>query len=431
MNKLVLTSSLLFLFILNSLAQSTPEQGMQFFQGNWKELISSAQKENKLIFVDVYTDWCAPCKLMARNVFPKAEAGAAYNPRFINYKLNAEKGEGIDLARKFNITAYPTFLFLNSNGFLVQKIVGEKELAGFIALTDQAVTNAGDPQNLGNLEEKFSQGVRDTAFLRNYIRRLSALDLSNSQILDEYFKNIPHTELQQESILVFFGQQFSNTQSVALPYFLEQYPKLGKAARQQISANLYHRVIVRGLNNALRNSNMLEAAQLFSLADRMETLSPQQRLYVDRLRFLYLEQIRDTRQFIITGHKLTAGLLSIPKDSLDREDQRRFNAIMQPYLSGEKDSSSIPGFQEERLLVQKTYTKEITGKLYTVASKFLELPVTETKALADALTWARRAFELEPDQKVFADLVKKLTEKTTSPEKAMPRPAAASKTVQK
>ena len=63
------------------------EKGIQFFKGTWKELLTEAKKQNKPIFVDVYTTWCRPCKVLDKDVFPSEKVGEFYNKNFINYKI--------------------------------------------------------------------------------------------------------------------------------------------------------------------------------------------------------------------------------------------------------------------------------------------------------------------------------------------------------
>ena len=45
------------------------EKGIQFFKGTWNELLAEAKKQNKPIFVDIYTTWCRPCKVLDKDVF--------------------------------------------------------------------------------------------------------------------------------------------------------------------------------------------------------------------------------------------------------------------------------------------------------------------------------------------------------------------------
>lgn len=88
-------------------------QGIQFENSDFKTIIAKAKKENKLIFLDAYTDWCTPCKMMVKNIFPLKSVGDYYNANFINAKIDMEKGEGIELAKKFGVKVYPSYLFIN------------------------------------------------------------------------------------------------------------------------------------------------------------------------------------------------------------------------------------------------------------------------------------------------------------------------------
>ena len=47
-----------------------------------------------MIFLDAYASWCGPCKMLQKNVFTKKAVGDFYNSKFINVKMDMEKGEG-------------------------------------------------------------------------------------------------------------------------------------------------------------------------------------------------------------------------------------------------------------------------------------------------------------------------------------------------
>ena len=108
-------------------------KGIKFETGKFSEILAKAKAEDKLVFMDIYATWCPPCKQMAKNVFPLEKVGNYFNKGFVNAKFDAEKGEGVALAKKYKVTAYPTLLLINSSGELVGKLVGGQSPDALIA----------------------------------------------------------------------------------------------------------------------------------------------------------------------------------------------------------------------------------------------------------------------------------------------------------
>lgn len=51
-------------------------KGITFEQTKeWKKVLKKAKKEKKLIFIDCYTSWCGPCKMLSSQVFTREEWG--------------------------------------------------------------------------------------------------------------------------------------------------------------------------------------------------------------------------------------------------------------------------------------------------------------------------------------------------------------------
>ncbi len=115
------------------------QDGVKWETGSLKDaLVKAAANENgpSLVFLDCYTTWCGPCKRMAENIFPMKEAGDYFNAKFVNIKIDMEKGEGVDIAKYYGIKAYPTFLILDAKGKELGRVVGGGQLEQFIQRVD-------------------------------------------------------------------------------------------------------------------------------------------------------------------------------------------------------------------------------------------------------------------------------------------------------
>ncbi|MCF0062069.1 thioredoxin family protein [Dyadobacter chenwenxiniae] len=100
------------------------EKGIQFTEAKWAEILKKAKAENKIIFFDAYTTWCGPCKMMQKNVFTRDDVAAVFNKDFINVKYDMESGEGLKLAGKYPLEAYPTLFFIDAKGKVVKQVIG-------------------------------------------------------------------------------------------------------------------------------------------------------------------------------------------------------------------------------------------------------------------------------------------------------------------
>jgi thiol:disulfide interchange protein len=141
MLKKTIKKLLLAVMVLFCTGQFLAAQNINFSSGDWKEVLAKAGKEHKLVFVDVYAVWCGPCKMMARKVFTQRRVADHFNASFINYMADAEKGDGVSIAQKYQVNSVPTYLYINSEGKLVHKIEGSMTADEFIAESKKALQN--------------------------------------------------------------------------------------------------------------------------------------------------------------------------------------------------------------------------------------------------------------------------------------------------
>jgi thioredoxin-related protein len=190
----------LILFLLLFTATQAMAQ-MKFQHGSWDEILAKAADQDKIIFVDAYADWCGPCKMMDKNVFSNTSVGEYYNETFLNVKIDMEKGEGPGLARKYKVRAYPSFLFVDSNGELVHRGIGYQPVDQFLALGQAA----SDTENgIGSLEKRFKRGERDPEFLYDLAKmKIDMMDGGHKKIVEAYLETQEDWTSEKSMELIF------------------------------------------------------------------------------------------------------------------------------------------------------------------------------------------------------------------------------------
>ncbi len=89
---------------------------------------------NKVMLIDVYTDWCTWCKKMDKDTYHTPEISDYVNQKFVPIRLNAESqesrffgGQNITdsvLALALGVQEYPTTIFVTPEGTPITSVPG-------------------------------------------------------------------------------------------------------------------------------------------------------------------------------------------------------------------------------------------------------------------------------------------------------------------
>lgn len=189
MKKLLLLALLIAGVLVGAEAQN---RSINFEQTKeWKKIVKKAKKEKKLIFVDCYTSWCGPCKMLAKDVFTQDAVADYFNQTFVNAKFDMEKdADGVILKDQFGIKAFPTLVFVDpATQQVVHKMVGAGKADWLLA----GAKAANDPQNnLSGLTKRYEAGEREAGFLANYLAALSSAYMAEEQgkVAAEYLNSL-------------------------------------------------------------------------------------------------------------------------------------------------------------------------------------------------------------------------------------------------
>lgn len=286
----LLTLCLLLLVSLGLTAQDK-NAGIKFESKAFDQLLAQAKKEKKLVFVDAYTTWCGPCKMMTAKVFPREEVGKVYNARFVNAKIDMEKGEGPAIARRYSVMAYPTYLFINGDGELVHKGLGYIPAEALIELADKA---NGD-QSLLALNKRYDAGERDAKFVVSYAQTLTEVQeqARASTVVDEYLNT--QTDWSNEATQQLIAANPGDVGGKRFNYMLENAEQFANlTSNYQFYGNLQNTLITSYMRaNRTRELPPVEVMQAVYQKDA----APIAERLTDHYKTIYYEGSEDPAQY--------------------------------------------------------------------------------------------------------------------------------------
>ena len=154
-----------------------------------------------MIFVDVYTAWCGPCRRMSREVFVDEAVASYFNDHYICLKLDAENERGHGFFEFYTPSAYPSFYWLTSQGELLDSRSGFMDAAALLEAARHAESSALGVR-LKALEQRWNNGDRSEALLREYLfELLPQVDPGRVRsLLNDYLCGLPADSLASRTV---------------------------------------------------------------------------------------------------------------------------------------------------------------------------------------------------------------------------------------
>ncbi|WP_316791126.1 thioredoxin family protein [Pedobacter frigoris] len=263
MKRIILTCAMSIGLLLGANAQNKSIDFKK--EGTFTDHLAEAAKTKKLIFFDAYTSWCVPCKVLAKDVFTVDSVADFFNANFINVHYDMEKGEGLELKKRYesDISAFPTLLFINEKGEIVHKIVGAPNAKEFMELSKPAL----NPQlSLKGLAQKFEAGDRSVSTVTAYFKTLgTSNDAEKTKaVATAYFDALPTADLKKADVWALMSKYLFNIESKSFKYILDHKSEFN-AVRSEASVDNYILSVlsreVSGLSMAYYAKKPVDAAK--------------------------------------------------------------------------------------------------------------------------------------------------------------------------
>ncbi len=296
---------MLTILVFSVVLSNVGAEGMEFHHGTWAEALAHSKESGKLIFLDAFTSWCGPCKKMSASTFPQKEVGEFYNPNFINVKIDMEKGDGLMLAGKYSVNAYPTLLYIDGEGKLVHKVIGYMDPEKFISAGKVALKK-NDKTAL--YAKEYDSGKRDFATVYNYVRSLNQSGKSSLKIANEYLNG--QKDLTTPENLKFIYEATVESDSRVFDLFLKNKDKMISL----VGADGFQSKIIAACNKTVQKAIEYKVVDLLTASqEKIQTLLP---VESDKFNFesnlTYYSAMQDADGLLKAMKKLPA---SVEKDA--------------------------------------------------------------------------------------------------------------------
>lgn len=329
------TLSLVFACIMSIAVQAQTN----FRQVSYSEALRLAKEEHKNVFIDFYTDWCAPCKRMGKVVFPQKKLGDYMNSRYVCLQLNAEK-EGKALAKQFDVHAYPTFVVVDTCGKSLFKLVGAMEADMLI----NSIKENTDPELSENrIIERYKANERTPQVVEFYISILmrNGKYTEGREVMEEYFSSLSTEQRLQKENLYLFLRYTIDWNSPQAKFYIEHLKELDPSASEEINKRvffLYRNEMRQCFAASVSRDDTFDKSRLTLLEQKLDILTEENRKVCEPvLQLINIRMTKDLATYIKACVKQFASLNYYMQECLsgnvgrmvEHEDSQTLTAIVE------------------------------------------------------------------------------------------------------
>ena len=193
---------------------------LEFSSLSHDEIFAKAKAENKSIMLFFHFEKCGACISMIEETFIAPAVIEYYKSNFISMSIDTEKGDGIALKEKYNISLQPAFLFFDTAGNLAHKYIGFMEEEEFIGEGKKVVENL---LTSTKAEKMYNEGNRDLDFLIAYNYIADAAYTLDSTIIKSTFENIKAEDYTKEKVLKYMFLIYDYRGFIAMNYYSNEF----------------------------------------------------------------------------------------------------------------------------------------------------------------------------------------------------------------
>ena len=212
LTKISTLTVILVLGLLTSIATTYAQSGVQQVQmsasrptytQSLEACIQEARKARKNVLIEFYFDGCTGCEFMKRKILPQPEVQQQLSQDFIIVRVNGLKDDGRDIAGRYQVQTYPSYIAIRKDGSPYYRITGAS--TNRERFLDQLRNMKKSLKTVGitSLTEDYERHKYDADFVSSYLESLKAQgDHSDKRqkAFDTWFAKADPKAIMQDSL---------------------------------------------------------------------------------------------------------------------------------------------------------------------------------------------------------------------------------------
>ncbi len=385
-----------------------PLAGVRYIYGSWQEVLAEAKRQNKPVFLDFHTVGFYPRKQIVQQAALDPTLAQTFNAHFINYMVDAKRGEGLEIANRHRLhtSPVPTAIFILGDGSLLHRASGYEGVKGLLAEAHKALQALNQPNRLSMLEQAYAAGQLSPAFLATYLRERSRADMPNQEALLTYLSLVPEADwTSNETIPLILGNLMTyqprpvNALLRKLDQLSHSPDQSGSSLRIQIRERIremirtwFRQVMADGDEGQL--ARIVDAHAQFLRAERSDQLSQQE---IDNVangfRRRFYAETKNIDQYRPLAEAEAWRLMTIPLDAVREKDKLAY----QRYLDRKEKLDARgerPDYANYAQSMSTFESRDMAHRLNRLVSYYAD-NMTDPADLEQALTWSDQALTFD------------------------------------
>lgn len=323
-----------------------------------------------------------------------------FNENFINFTVDRADTSSLKIIRKYSVSSFPMYVFVDSKGGLIFKKFGAMPPQMVLNMADEAIAESKG-KSLADFDSQYTSGDRSIGFIRDYInKRINAGITNNAELIEHYVNNLLVKDFDNYGQVLFIlkagpladGRAYSLANSNR-----KLIDSIFKTEIFDVRVNINNRIIGNTMASAVATKNISRA---FASANYLrgtwntDRMQGQKSYSLQMLR--YYQQIRDTSMYLRSAvQHYDNYYMNISVDSIRRMDKR--TAEKERSRVNEMAARDMPPGAGIRSVSYAVPSSNFAVELNNAAYSIFETGTKNSAILSKALLWSKRSLELNPN----------------------------------